>query len=202
MKKKAQDLKKGDVVTSGEEIVSVSVGTKTPSGKIEVTLKNKNGKTRTALWGKSTTIGVKEIKENKIIIKKSEVVNAINESMNKAKARLMDMTGDEEDHMVVEPVSEPSIEDVPATATEEPSESGMDSMSGVDGEGELPDELTPSTPPTGLIEVMGSFDEIKSKLSKLAVDEQNEDIQKAIYAYYDKINKLTLEMIKDFRIVH
>jgi TolA-binding protein len=56
--KEAQTLKKGDVVTSGEEVVSVSAGAKTPSGKVEVTL-SKDGKTRTAIWGKTTKVGVK-----------------------------------------------------------------------------------------------------------------------------------------------
>ena len=57
--KEAQNLKKGDIITSGEEVVSVSAGAKTPSGKVEVTL-SKDGKTRNALWGKSTKIGVKK----------------------------------------------------------------------------------------------------------------------------------------------
>ncbi len=62
--KEAQTLKKGDVITSGEEVVSVSAGAKTPSGKVEVTL-SKDGKTRTAVWGKTTKVGVKakELKE-------------------------------------------------------------------------------------------------------------------------------------------
>jgi flagellar biosynthesis chaperone FliJ len=55
----AQNLKKGDIITSGEEVVSVSAGAKTPSGKVEVTL-TKDGKTRTAVWGKSTKVGVKK----------------------------------------------------------------------------------------------------------------------------------------------
>jgi flagellar biosynthesis chaperone FliJ len=55
----AQNLKKGDIITSGEEVVSVSAGAKTPSGKVEVTL-TKDGKTRTAIWGKSTKVGVKK----------------------------------------------------------------------------------------------------------------------------------------------
>jgi hypothetical protein len=57
--KEAQSLKKGDVIGSGETVVSVSSGAKTPSGKVNVTLE-KNGKTRTAVWGKSTKIGVKK----------------------------------------------------------------------------------------------------------------------------------------------
>lgn len=57
--KEAQDLKKGDVITSGEVVVSVSAGAKTPSGKVEVTLKGKNGKTRSAVWGKTTKVGTK-----------------------------------------------------------------------------------------------------------------------------------------------
>jgi hypothetical protein len=56
----AYTLKKGDMITSGEEIVSVSAGAMTPSGKVEVTLKNPTtGKERTAVWGKHTKIGKK-----------------------------------------------------------------------------------------------------------------------------------------------
>jgi len=65
--KEAQHLKKGDIIGSGEEVVSVSAGAKTPSGKVEVTLKTKDGKTKTSTWGKTTKIGVKEketVKEN------------------------------------------------------------------------------------------------------------------------------------------
>jgi hypothetical protein len=57
--KEAKNLKKGDIITSGEEVVSVSAGAKTEAGKVEVTL-SKGGKTRTAVWGKSTKIGVKK----------------------------------------------------------------------------------------------------------------------------------------------
>jgi hypothetical protein len=69
--KEAQHLKKGDIIGSGEEVVSVSAGAKTPKGKVEVTLKTKDGKTKTSTWGKYTKIGVKEketetIKENKM----------------------------------------------------------------------------------------------------------------------------------------
>lgn len=56
----AYTLKAGDIITSGEEIVSVSAGAMTPRGKVEVTLKNPvTGKTRGALWGKHTMIGKK-----------------------------------------------------------------------------------------------------------------------------------------------
>jgi len=69
--KEAQHLKKGDIIGSGEEVVSVSAGAKTPKGKVEVTLKTKDGKTKTSTWGKYTKIGVKEketetVKENKM----------------------------------------------------------------------------------------------------------------------------------------
>ena len=60
--KEAQNLKKGDVITGGE-VVSVSSGAKTPSGKVEVVIKGKDGKTRKHIWGKYTKIGVKPKKE-------------------------------------------------------------------------------------------------------------------------------------------
>ena len=59
---KVSDLKKGDVLGgSGLEIVSMSTGAKTPSGKIEVTVKDpKTGKELTKLWNKSTTVRLKK----------------------------------------------------------------------------------------------------------------------------------------------
>ena len=57
--KEAQHLKKGDIITSGDEVVSVSAGAKTPAGKVEVTLKTKSGSTKTSTWGKTTKVGVK-----------------------------------------------------------------------------------------------------------------------------------------------
>lgn len=67
--KEAQHLKKGDIIGSGDEVVSVSAGAKTPKGKVEVTIKTKDGKTKTSTWGKYTKVGVKEketetVKEN------------------------------------------------------------------------------------------------------------------------------------------
>jgi hypothetical protein len=48
----------GDTVSgSGETIVCVSVGVRTPRGKVDVVLE-KNGRRRTATWGASTIIGV------------------------------------------------------------------------------------------------------------------------------------------------
>lgn len=58
--KEAQQLKKGDILTSGDEVVSVSAGAKTPSGKVDVTVKTKSGKTKTNTWGKTTKVGVKQ----------------------------------------------------------------------------------------------------------------------------------------------
>ena len=62
--KEAQHLKKGDIVTGGE-IISVSSGARTPSGKVEVILKGKDGKTRKHIWGKFTKVGVKPKNEEK-----------------------------------------------------------------------------------------------------------------------------------------
>ena len=57
-----KDLKKGDVLGgSGLEIVSMSSGATTPSGQIEVTVKDpKTGKQLTKIWGKSTTVRLKD----------------------------------------------------------------------------------------------------------------------------------------------
>jgi hypothetical protein len=53
-------LKKGDVLkASGAEIVAISAGAKTPSGKMDVTVKYPNGKEETKQWGKSTKVTIK-----------------------------------------------------------------------------------------------------------------------------------------------
>jgi hypothetical protein len=46
-----------DLLCTGETVVAVSRGARTPSGKVEVTLE-KGGARRSALWGASTTISV------------------------------------------------------------------------------------------------------------------------------------------------
>ena len=59
---RVSQLKKGDVLgATGLEVVSVSSGATTPSGKLEVTVKNpKTGKEVTKLWGKSTVVKLKD----------------------------------------------------------------------------------------------------------------------------------------------
>ena len=59
---RVSQLKKGDILgATGLEVVSVSSGAKTPSGKLEVTVKNpKTGKEVTKLWGKSTVVKLKD----------------------------------------------------------------------------------------------------------------------------------------------
>jgi hypothetical protein len=51
-------LQSGDVTTgSGETIVSVSAGVRTPRGKMDVVLE-KAGRRRTSVWGRHTAINV------------------------------------------------------------------------------------------------------------------------------------------------
>lgn len=69
MKKQAKDLQKGDITITGDEVMNVVAGLHTPSGKVEVTLKTKSGKTKTAMWGKTTTIGIKSKEE----VRKEEI---------------------------------------------------------------------------------------------------------------------------------
>ena len=59
---RVSQLKKGDVLGgSGLEIVNISSGAMTPSGKVEVTVRNpQTGKEITKLWNKSTTVSLKE----------------------------------------------------------------------------------------------------------------------------------------------
>ena len=51
----AQHLQPGDVVGSGETIVSIQAGLRTPKGKVEVVL-FRNGYSRLAFWSKHTFI--------------------------------------------------------------------------------------------------------------------------------------------------
>ena len=53
----ARHLMTGDRLCTGETVVTVSRGARTPSGKVEVTLE-KDGRRRTPLWGASTTINI------------------------------------------------------------------------------------------------------------------------------------------------
>ena len=59
---RVSQLKKGDVLGgSGLEVVNITSGATTPSGKIEVTVKDpKTGKQLTKVWGKSTTVRLKD----------------------------------------------------------------------------------------------------------------------------------------------
>jgi len=79
--KQAEHLKKGDIITSGDEVVSVSAGAKTPAGKVEVTLKTKNGSTKTSTWGKTTMIGVKPVTESKLTTKERRLVEMVQNAM-------------------------------------------------------------------------------------------------------------------------
>jgi hypothetical protein len=53
----ARALQSGDQIGSGETIVSVSAGIRTPRGRVEVVLE-KDGRRRSAIWGASTVINV------------------------------------------------------------------------------------------------------------------------------------------------
>lgn len=57
LKIQAQHLQPGDIVGSGEKIVHVSAGVRTPKGKVDVLLKNGEA-SRWSQWGKYTMIGV------------------------------------------------------------------------------------------------------------------------------------------------
>jgi hypothetical protein len=56
----ARHLMLGDRLCTGETVVAVSRGARTPSGKVEVTLE-RDGNRRTPLWGASTTINVQRL---------------------------------------------------------------------------------------------------------------------------------------------
>jgi hypothetical protein len=79
--KEAQHLRKGDITGSGDEVVSVSAGAKTPAGKVEVTLKTKSGDTKTSLWGKTTKIGLKKVEESKLTAKEQALVEMVQNAL-------------------------------------------------------------------------------------------------------------------------
>lgn len=54
----ARYLLRGDQVGSGETVIGVGVGARTPAGKVEVALE-KDGRRRLSIWGASTVITVK-----------------------------------------------------------------------------------------------------------------------------------------------
>jgi hypothetical protein len=58
LKTLARYLLAGDQVGSGETVVSVSAGVRTPRGKVEVVLE-KGERRRCAIWGAHTVINVK-----------------------------------------------------------------------------------------------------------------------------------------------
>ena len=60
-KVQARALQRGDITGSGETVVGVSAGIRTPSGRVEVTLE-KDGRRRTSIWGAYTMINVQRTK--------------------------------------------------------------------------------------------------------------------------------------------
>lgn len=61
MKVRARELQPGDVLKgTGETIVRVSAGVRTPTGKVEVTMQRPDGSTRVGIWNRATMIGVKD----------------------------------------------------------------------------------------------------------------------------------------------
>ena len=82
--KEAQHLKKGDIIGSGDEVISVSAGAKTPAGRVEVTLKTKSGSNKTSLWGKTTKIGLKKVEESKLTAKEQALVEMVQNALGMA----------------------------------------------------------------------------------------------------------------------
>lgn len=52
----ARALLAGDIVGSGETVLRVSAGVRTPRGKVDVRLRRPDGRERVAQWGASTVI--------------------------------------------------------------------------------------------------------------------------------------------------
>jgi hypothetical protein len=74
----ARCLMAGDRLCTGENIVAVSRGALTPSGKVEVTLE-KDGRRRTSLWGASTTINVSRPAPDPVVDKVEAIASLLSE---------------------------------------------------------------------------------------------------------------------------
>ena len=58
----------GSITTSGEKVLSVVRGARTPTGKVEVTLERRDGTRRRATWGSYTKIGIyQDLKRDDIV---------------------------------------------------------------------------------------------------------------------------------------
>jgi hypothetical protein len=60
LKVQAQHLQPGDIVGSGEKVVRVSAGVRTPRGKVDVVLDSADFH-RCAVWGRYTMIGIERV---------------------------------------------------------------------------------------------------------------------------------------------
>lgn len=72
----ARLLLKGDVISSGETVIAVERGSRTPRGKVEVLLE-KSGRRRLALWGAGTTINVQRETSNMTAVPATQDTSAI-----------------------------------------------------------------------------------------------------------------------------
>ena len=58
LKVQARAMQRGDLIGSGETVVWVGAGARTPRGRVEVTLEQ-DGHRRTLIWGAYTMINVR-----------------------------------------------------------------------------------------------------------------------------------------------
>ena len=71
-----------------------------------------------------------------------------------------------------------------------------------DAEGGVKTDYKLKEPIPELLECLAKMEEARSILSKIAAAHKDDETKKRIYAHYEKNNKLALEMIKEFGIVH
>jgi hypothetical protein len=71
-----------------------------------------------------------------------------------------------------------------------------------DAEAGVRTEFKLKEPIPELLECLAKMEEARSILSKIAAAHKDDETKKRVYGHYEKNNKLALEMIKEFGIVH
>lgn len=138
----------------------------------------------------------------KIQIGKKEIVKIIQENIEGFKKdHLEKFIGDDGDRHIQYP-EVAGIED-PSDETTIPSEfdggDGGESLEGLTGS-DLTDRLKSSQ--SQLLEFLDKLEEAKSVLSKVAAKETDQEVKSKIYSYYERTQKVSFEMIKEFGVVH
>ena len=138
----------------------------------------------------------------KIRIDKKEINKIILENIEDfKKEHLESFIGDDDDRHIKYPevtgIEKPT-DDV-STPSEFEDGADSDSLDGITGE-DLTNRLKSSK--SQLLEFLDKLEEAKSVLSKAAAKETDQEVKSKIYTYYEKTQKVSFEMIKEFGVIH